>query len=472
MGEQQDSLRRLPAVDRLLRQPAVAALAGEFAHETLVALVRETLAELRGEILAGSCTEAALEEPSIAQAIVARSRELVRPSLRRVWNATGILIHTNLGRAPLSAGAQEAIARVAGGYASLELDLASGERTSRLGNVRVLLRQVTGAEDALAVNNNAAAVFLILHVLAAGREVIVSRGELVEIGGSFRLPDIMAASGARLREVGTTNRTRLDDYARALGPETGLILRVHPSNFVIAGFTEKPAPAELAELAHAHGTLFVEDLGSGALEQHPAGYLKDEPRVQTALHAGADLVSFSGDKLFGGPQAGIILGQPALVERLRAHPLARVIRLEKLLLCALEATLLEYVRGPAGIARIPLYRMLARPLAELRASAEGIAAALRPGLPRGFRCEVCETHAAAGGGSLPGATLPSIGIAIACEEGSLDAFARALRLGEPSIVGRIEHERLILDLRTLSEDEQGELAEHLHAHMRAFAKPR
>jgi L-seryl-tRNA(Ser) seleniumtransferase len=465
-----DQLRRIPAVDRLLSEPQIAQLATEFAHATIVALIREELDELRRDILAGAAGEEALAPAAIARMVAQRARGIVRPPLRRVLNATGVLIHTNLGRAPLCASAQEAVARVAGGYASLEMDLDTGGRASRLANVRELLRRVTGAEDAFAVHNNAAAVFLILQALARDREVIVSRGELVEIGGSFRLPDIMAASGARLREVGTTNRTRIEDYAAAISDRTGLILRVHPSNFVIAGFTERPVLEELVALAHERGVPCVEDIGSGALAQHPEAFLRDEPRAQPSLHAGADLVCFSGDKLLGGPQAGIILGRRELIERLRAHPVARVVRLEKILLCALEATLLEYLRGPDGLARIPLHRMATRSLPHLRAIGEAIVVELEGIAPPGWPCELRETEATAGGGSLPGETLPSIGIAIHAPGGSVDAFARALRCGDPAVVGRIERDRLVLDLRTLNEEEQAGLPRILAERMAAFSR--
>jgi L-seryl-tRNA(Ser) seleniumtransferase len=470
MGAAHDRLRHIPAVDRLLQEPRIAALTTEFAHATIVALIREELDERRRAILAGSVGEEAFAPAAIAEMVARRAREIARPPLRRVLNATGVLIHTNLGRSPLCASAQEAVTRVAGGYASLEMDLATGGRTSRLANVRELLRRVTGAQDALAVHNNAAAVFLILQALARDRDVIVSRGELVEIGGSFRLPDIMAASGARLREVGTTNRTRIEDYAAAITDRTGMILRVHPSNFVIAGFTESPGLGELVALARERGVPCVEDIGSGALMQHPDAFLGGEPRVQPSLAAGVDLVCFSGDKLLGGPQAGIILGRGDLIERLRAHPVARVVRLEKILLCALEATLLEYLRGPGGLAHIPLYRMATRPLAELRSVGEAIVSELGGSELPGWSWELCETQATAGGGSLPGETLPSIGIAIRSPAGSLDAFARALRCGDPAVVGRIERDRLILDLRALNEDEQAALGRVLAERMAAFSR--
>ncbi len=458
MGDGRE-LRRIPAVDALLREPGIEALRAQLAPATIVALIRDALDETRRAYLSGECGLEALASGAIVARVTGLAAELVRPALRRVLNATGILIHTNLGRAPWCASAQQAASQVLGGYSNLELDLQTGRRTSRLSMVRELLRRVTGAPDALAVNNNAAAVCLSLHTLAAGHEVIVSRGELVEIGGSFRLPDIMQASGARLREVGTTNRTRISDYAEAIGPQTGLILKVHPSNFVVQGFSECVTSSALAALAHEHGLVLMEDIGSGALEQHPAEYLRGEPRVQAALRAGVDLLCFSGDKLLGGPQAGLILGRTDLIAALHANPMARVVRLDKLHLAALEATLREYLRGPAGLHSIPLYRMMTRTTDELRAVGTGLLARLAGVV--GATCELVETKAAAGGGTLPGETLSSIGIAVALEAGSIDALAERLRVGDPAVIGRIERDRLILDLRTLSEDEWGLLADVL-----------
>jgi L-seryl-tRNA(Ser) seleniumtransferase len=462
-------LKRIPSVDALLKEPGIEGLGDRYAPGTVVALIREELDDLRRALLAGGLAEAELEPGVVASHVVARAEHLPSPPLRRVINATGILIHTNLGRAPLSAGAQRAVAAIQGGYCNLEMDLGTGKRTSRLERVRDLLRRVTGAEEALAVNNNAAAIFLALHVLAAGREVIVSRGELVEIGGSFRLPDVMAASGARLREVGTTNRTRIEDYRRAIGEQTAMVLKVHPSNFAITGYTEAAATADLAELAHRHGLVMMEDIGSGALDQHPREFLREEPRVQESLRAGADLVCFSGDKLLGGPQAGVLLGGRELIERLRTHPLARVVRLDKLHLAALEATLLEYLAGAPGLERVPLYRLMRRDPQELRRLGADWIAAVSPSLPAGWRLELIDTRAAAGGGSLPGETLASVGVAIDSPGPSADALARHLREGDPAIVGRIEQERLILDLRSLLEEDWETLSAELAGRLDSLA---
>lgn len=465
MSDAKPLLQRIPKVDVLLADPHLARVRKRLTHAAIIGLIRATLAQIRERALAGELPAADLSPAAIAAQITARADAWLQPPLRRVINATGILIHTNLGRVPLAPSAQQALAEVAGGYSNLEMDLATGRRASRLGRVRELLREVAAAEDALAVNNNAAAVYLALHVLAAGREVIVSRGELVEIGGSFRLPDIMAASGALLREVGTTNRTRIADYADAIGERTGLILKVHTSNFVVQGFTESVAVAELAQLARERGVPLLDDLGSGALQPHQAGYLRDEPRVQASLEAGVDLVCFSGDKLLGGPQAGILLGRGTLIEMLLRHPLARVLRLDKLHLAALEATLLEYLRGDGGLSEIPLYRMLRRPAGELRAIGEELREEVVAGVDGAWQIRVVDTQAAAGGGSLPGETLDSAALEIRHPSLSLDDLARRMRQGSPALVGRIEKERLILDLRSVTEEDWVQLGRLLIAHL-------
>jgi len=470
MASQQRLLQQIPAVDALLNEPGIRSLRARLSHGALVALIREELGALRTAIQSGAAGCADVHPGSIAERVGRRADALTSPPLGKVINATGILIHTNLGRAPLCAGAQQAVADVVGGYCNLEYDLEGGRRTSRLGRVRDLLTRVTGAADALAVNNNAAAVYLGLHVLAAGREVIVSRGELVEIGGSFRLPDVMQASGALLREVGTTNRTRIEDYAAAISDQTAMLLKVHPSNFQITGYTHAAATGELAHLAREHDVLMMEDLGSGALAQHPRTYLREEPRVQETLQAGADLVCFSGDKLLGGPQAGVLLGRADLITRLAQHPLARVLRLDKLHLAALEATLVEYLAGEEGLNRIPLYRMMQADAAELRERAAALIAQLAGQLPAGWQLEAVDTEAAAGGGSLPGLTLPSAGVALAAPGVSMEDVARHLRQGTPPVVGRIEQERLILDLRTLVEDDWVGFGAHLAERLQAYVR--
>jgi len=457
-------LRELPAVETLLSAlDSTPGESGERAPRDLeLAWARETLALARASILAS--TDAASLPARGREAWTVHLVEQLRArrsvdqgqKLQRVINATGVLLHTNLGRAPLSADAQAALRDATLGYSSLEMDLSSGRRRSRLAAVRELLPLVTGAEAGLAVHNNAAAVYLMLTALAAGREVIVSRGHLVEIGGGFRLPDIMAASGARLIEVGTTNRTRREDYARAVGPSTALLLKIHPSNFRIIGFHEETSTRELKEIAEARGIPLVEDLGSGALAQH--GRLAfGEPCVQDSLKDGADLVLVSGDKLLGGPQAGLLVGRAKWIDPLASHPVARVVRLDKAALAALEATLRAYL-DPATVAeRIPLLTLLAQDEEALTRRAELLAATLATTLPSGWRATVIETRAEVGGGSLPGLELPSRAVWLAHDAWSPDKIAIALRRARPAIAGRIEEDRFLLDLRTLLEGEEAEL---------------
>jgi L-seryl-tRNA(Ser) seleniumtransferase len=418
--------RDLPSVDELARSVD---------DPLAVDAARSVVARAREEIQTGA-------DPGDLAARLRDELIAVRtPSLRRVLNATGVIVHTNLGRAPL---AEEALARVvetARGYSNLELDLRDGARGSRQDHMAAILRRLTGAEAALVVNNNAAAVLLALAALAEGREVVVSRGELIEIGDGFRIPDVLARSGARLVEVGTTNRTRAADYERAVGPETALLLRVHQSNFRIVGFAELPRLTELAAVAARHGLPLVDDLGSGAL-----GEIGDEPTAKESLAAGADLVCFSGDKLLGGPQAGIVAGRAELVEKLRRHPLQRALRVDKLTLAALEGTLRLYLDAPE---RIPVLRMLRQDAAAIRARAEKLATAV------GGTVE--ETVGRAGGGALPLAELPSFACAV---DGML---AAPLRTGEPPVVGIVRDGKLLLDCLTLADEEIDEVAAAVHA---------
>jgi L-seryl-tRNA(Ser) seleniumtransferase len=355
-----------------------------------------------------------------------------------VINATGIILHTNLGRAPLSAAAQQAVTDAAANYSTLEFDLAGGKRGSRLIHPAAALCAVTGAEAALVVNNNAAALLLVLSTFAAGRGVIISRGQLVEIGGGFRVPDVLRQSGAKLVEVGTTNRTRPDDYERAVTDETALILCAHASNFKQIGFVESAPLEALAQIAHRHNLLLVDDLGSGTLIDTATYGLDHEPMVQESLTAGVDLVTFSGDKLLGGPQAGIILGRRALVDKLKRHPLARAVRADKLCLAALVATLDPYRKGEA-VGQIPVWRMIARPLAEIEAQSQAWASALGG--------TVISGESAVGGGSLPGATLPTALLAL--EVADADAFTARLRAADPPVIARIRDGRVLLDPRTV-----------------------
>jgi L-seryl-tRNA(Ser) seleniumtransferase len=419
-------LRDLPSVDELAR-PAGDPLAVDAA--------RTVLARAREQIQAGQDPGDLAE---LLQEELARARA---PHLRRVINATGVIVHTNLGRAPLATAALAQVAAAARGYSNLEYDLEAGVRGSRQAHVAELLRRLTGAEAALVVNNNAAAVLLALAALAEGRDVLVSRGELIEIGDGFRIPEVLARSGARLREVGTTNRTRAADYERAITPETAVILRVHQSNFRVVGFTEQAHVDELAQVAQSHKLVLVDDLGSGALVD-----VGDEPIVRARLAAGADVVCFSGDKLLGGPQAGIVIGRGELVERLRRHPLQRALRADKLTLAALEGTLRLALERPE---EIPVLRMLREPAEAVRLRAKRLAAAV------GGAVE--QTVARAGGGSLPLTDLPSFACAVEEE------LAAALRAGEPPVIGIVRDGRLLLDCRTLTDDEVDEVASAIEA---------
>ena len=418
------SLRDLPSVDRALADPRLA----ELPRELALSVVRAALALSREEILAGRDPGDPIEL-ALAEALRAR-----RPSLRRVINASGVIAHTNLGRAPLPAAAIERVVDVGTGYSNLEFELDSGRRGSRQSHLEAILTRVTGAEAALVVNNGAAAVMLALAALAEGREVLVSRGELIEIGDGFRIPDVLERSGARLVEVGTTNRTRAADYVAAIGSQTALLLRVHQSNFRVVGFTEQPTLAELATVARDAAIPLVDDLGSGVLK--PLG---DEPTVGASLAAGADLVCFSGDKLLGGPQAGLVVGRGDLVDRLRRHPLQRALRAGKLTLAALEGTLSLYLDPTRALAEIPVLRMINEPVEIVRSRAEALAAATGG--------EVEETAARVGGGALPLAELASFACAVE------DDLAESLRLGDPPVVGVIRDGRLLLDARTIAADE-------------------
>jgi L-seryl-tRNA(Ser) seleniumtransferase len=423
-------LRDLPSVDALLADERVAALSGRHGRAVAVAAARAALARAREEIQAG------FDPSDLAERVVDEVATRVRPRLRRVVNATGVIVHTNLGRAPLADAALERVHEVGASYSNLEYSLAEGARGSRQDHLAAALRELTGAEAALVVNNNAGAVLLALAAVAEGREVVVSRGELVEIGDGFRIPDVLARSGARLAEVGTTNRTRLGDYEAAVTHETAAILRVHQSNFRIVGFAERPPLRELARLAERRRLVLVDDLGSGALDP-----VSDEPTARASVEAGADLVTFSGDKLLGGPQAGIVVGRGELVERLRRHPLQRALRIDKLSLAALEGTLATYRSGRAAI---PVIRMLEELLEAVRARAERLAS-LTDG-------EVVPSVARVGGGALPLAELPSFACALPEE---LEA---PLRTGDPAVVGIVRDGRLLLDCRTLTDAEVEEAA--------------
>jgi L-seryl-tRNA(Ser) seleniumtransferase len=426
-----ESLRRLPSVERLAaRLPAAP-------HHLAVAAARETIEAARQALLGGGPL---LSEEELEQAAAERLLRLTQPSLRRVVNATGVVLHTNLGRAPLAPAAVAQVIEIAAGYSNLEYDLENGGRGSRGAHVEELLCGLSGAGAALAVNNNAAAVMLALAALAGDGEVLVSRGELVEIGGSFRIPDILAHSGATLVEVGTTNRTRIADYAEAIGERTSAILRVHRSNFRIVGFTEQPEAGELAALAAERGIAMVDDLGSGAL-----GEVHGEPTVRAAVAAGSDLVCCSGDKLLGGPQAGILFGRAEAVERCMRHPLARALRLDKLQLAALEATLrLHRDEGPGAL---PAPAMIAAPEEELRQRAEALAAAI------GASAAVGRGSGTPGGGSLADVALDGPVCLVDAGEQGADALLARLRQNDPPVIARIVRNRVVLDPRAMSDEE-------------------
>ncbi len=462
-------MRSLPSVDALVRMVAPAAANNGGDRHTIVRVARAVIGEARSAIERG---ESSPSREALAErmAVLLRARSL--PSLRRVINATGVIVNTNLGRAPLSDDALRAVADVAHGYSNLEFDLHTGERGSRQAHMRGLLCELTNAEDALVVNNNAAAVLVTLAALAVGRDVIISRGELVEIGGGFRIPDVLRQSGARLIEVGTTNRTRLADYREAITDQTALLLAVHPSNFRIVGFTEAPELRELAELAHEKGLPLVHDVGSGSLVPVERLGLAHEPRPVESVAAGADVVCFSGDKLLGGPQAGVIVGRSALLERIARHPLMRAMRIDKLSLAALEATLRAYAEAPMS-PDVPVWRMMAATIDELRERAENWAATIRTwGVP----VETRPGDSTVGGGSLPGETLPTVLCALGSsnegktrhrrdedEHDQIDvaALAEKLREGEPPIVGRVSRGLLLLDPRTVEPHDDTLLLEAL-----------
>ncbi len=464
--------RIIPSIEQLRQRQAVRALEAEFGREAILQALRAAAADLRAA-LAGSHEESGASMPADAEAaalaIERAARQAlsaaVEPSLRRTINATGVVIHTNLGRAPLSVAAIERLGAMAGSYSNLEFDLETGRRGRRDLHAEALLQRLLGVEAAVVVNNNAAATLVMLAALAAGREVIVSRGELVEIGGGFRVPDVMAQSGARLREVGTTNRTRVGDYRDAIGPDTALLLRVHRSNFRIEGFTEQPTLEELVRLGRERGIPVAEDIGSGYLglvgevdARRLDALLAGEPRVQASVAAGLDVVCFSGDKLLGGPQAGIIAGRRDLVSTIRRHPLMRALRVDKLTYAALEATLGEYAAGRAS-RTVPILRMILATPDAIRARAMRVAESARGGGV--LDAEVRPGQSAVGGGTTPGVELPTWVLALRHPTRSADWLDGWLRQRATPIIGRIEDDRLLLDLRTVLAEEDERVAETL-----------
>ncbi len=454
----QDGRRQLPSVERLLADQRLVNAGDIHGRALVVAAARAILAQARAAVASG---EPAPVFAALVANVLQQLEATARGTLHPVINATGVIIHTNLGRAPLSRAARRAMDAVAAGYSNLEYDLDAGERGSRYVHAEALLCKLTGAEAALVVNNNAGAVFLVLSALARGREVMISRGQLVEIGGGFRIPDVLRQSGARLVEVGTTNRTHLHDFEAAWSTETALLLRVHSSNFRQVGFTAEVPLADMVALARAVRVPVVDDLGSGSLLDTARYGLVTEPLVQQSVAAGADLVTFSGDKLLGGPQAGLIVGREALIAQLRQHPLTRALRVDKSTLAALQATLLHYARGEAE-REIPVWRMIAIPLDVLADRAARLAAALQD---QGLVATAVPAESTVGGGSLPGQMLPTWAVALAAP--APDALAAGLRRGAPPVVVRIADDRLLFDLRTVAPDEDEAL---LHVVVEAWVR--
>ncbi len=445
----QDVLRQIPAVDQLLLRTGIAAWVSRTSREFVVSEIQQLLQEVRETIRSqGLKSNTDLSFESLERALEQRLHDRLRPNLHMVINATGVVLHTNLGRAPLSAAAQMNLSALSGHYTNLEYDLSIGERSHRDKLLEPLLKEVLGCEAAIVVNNNAAAVFIILNTLAAGKEVIVSRGELVEIGGSFRIPDILIRSGAVLHEVGTTNKTRIQDYQKSISSNTALLLRVHPSNYRMRGFTERPFLREMVELARSSQIPLVEDIGSGCLLDLNTYGIPDEPVVQKSLSAGVDLVCFSGDKLLGGPQSGIIAGASKLVEPIRRNPLMRTYRVEKLIYGAMEATLNSYRCGKAT-QDIPVMRLIAMSREELRIRARRFVRKLRAKLSGKTRVRLMEGNSLVGGGSCPDCHLPTTLIALESDYSSPNAIESRLRSQTPPIIVRVEEGRVLVDLRTV-----------------------
>ena len=460
-----EELRKIPSVDALLGTGELVKTEEIFGRETVVRAARTVLEEVREDILAGAGLPGDKADALrlLANRIAERLESQAEPSLRSCINATGVVIHTGLGRAVLPGEALEAVSDVLRGYSTLAVDLETGRRGDRDSHLAGLICRLCGAEAATVVNNNAAATVLILNTLARGREVILSRGQLVEIGGSFRMPDVMATSGAILREVGTTNKTHLRDYAEAIGPQTGAILRVHHSNYRILGFHAEPSVEELVALGREHGLPVIDDLGSGALVDLRDYGLESEPLVRRSIEAGVDVACFSGDKLIGGPQSGIIVGKADAVARIKKNPLARAFRCGKLTLAAMEATLRLFLAPDRLAERHPVYRMLARKPEDLEKRGRAIVEKLNPELPPGASLAVEDSEAQMGSGSVPVETIPSKAIALRLKEGAagLETSARALRYKKPAIFTRIHKDAILFDLRTIQPEEDETIIESL-----------
>jgi L-seryl-tRNA(Ser) seleniumtransferase len=450
--------RQLPSVNDVLESPAVQALARVHAHGVIVAAVRAELEEVRQRLGLGKEMDGKANASTLADRVVERLNWELRPKLRPVINATGIVLHTNLGRAPVAEEAAKAAYEAARGYLNLELDLETGKRSSRQDAIREWVCRLAGAESATAVNNNAAATVIALRALCQGKEVVISRGQLIEIGGSFRIPDIMGVSGAILREVGTTNITRLADYERAIGPNTGALLQVHSSNYRITGFTKSVPLADLVALGQKHSLKVIDDIGSGALIDFTRFGFQGEPVARRSIETGVDLVLFSGDKLLGGPQAGILAGRKEWIQKIEKDPLMRAFRLDKMTLAALEATLRLYLNEERALREVPGLRMLGTALAELRQRAEVLAGRLRD-VNGVASVRVSDDVAYVGGGSLPDQTMPTAVLQIEARGLSDAELAYRLRLGTPAVVGRLRDGKLVLDVRTIFPHQESALVD-------------
>ena len=454
VNNKQSLFRKIPGVDLLLMSPRLEEVSESYPRGLILNAINQVLDEFRTKIQKGEVSEESqLDVESISMRVEERLKVISQPSLRQVINATGVIVHTNLGRSILAESALRKFRPVAGGYSNLEYNLDNGERGSRYVHVEDILKELTSAEAVMVVNNNAAAVFISLETLAKGREVVVSRGELVEIGGSFRIPDVMRKSGAKMVEVGTTNKTHLKDYEEVIGPETALLLKVHRSNFQIVGFTEEVPLPELVNLGGRYGISVMEDLGSGCLVDFSKFGLVKEPTVQEVLAKGADLVTFSGDKLLGGPQAGIILGREGVVEAIKRNPLNRAMRIDKLTLLALEETLRLYRDERAAIREIPTLRMICQPYRSLARKAERLLKLIGRLKTRNFSLELVDSNSRVGGGALPLLELPTRLVCLIPGELSSRFIETWLRTYDPPVIGRLEKERVLLDVRTLQERE-------------------
>jgi L-seryl-tRNA(Ser) seleniumtransferase len=453
MNPKNTLLREIPKVDEVLKIKSVEGLSAVYPRELVVEAVRETLEGIRREILGGGEGPGKAGPGELPVLVTAALERMVRHNLRRVINATGVVLHTNLGRAVLCPSAIEAVQMAASGYSNLELNLESGKRGSRYAPVEDIICRLTGAQSALVVNNNAAAVLLALSTLARGREVIVSRGQLVEIGGSFRIPEVMEQSGALLREVGATNKTHPDDYRRAINENTALLLHVHTSNYRIVGFTRETSVKELSDMGREHGLPVMSDLGSGSLVKMDLLGLPPEPTVQETIEAGADVVTFSGDKLLGGPQAGIIAGKREILERMKKNPLTRAVRIDKMTVAALEATLREYLDSRRVLQSIPSLRMISAGEDHLKERALALKALLEDAAAERARIDIDGGGSAVGGGAMPTAQLPGWLVSVKPLEMTVEELSAKLREGDPAVVGRVQDDRLLLDPRTILKDE-------------------